>query len=86
MPSLNNESEAAAYLQLSRSFLRQARVRGSGPSFIKLGRSVRYRIEDLNNWVEENARKNTIRQSNTELRAPIMVPKPNLQTTKRNKR
>jgi excisionase family DNA binding protein len=45
--------EAAAYLRLSRQFLEAARHRGdgSGPSFIKLERAVRYRRDALDAWM-----------------------------------
>jgi predicted DNA-binding transcriptional regulator AlpA len=60
MTNLIDEKQAAQYLCLSRSFLRAARVKGTGPQFLKLGRAVRYKIEDLDNWLEGKARKNTI--------------------------
>lgn len=50
---LLNEVEAATYLRLSRSFLRQARCRADGPAYVKLGRSVRYRLPDLNIWLAQ---------------------------------
>ena len=43
--------QAARYLQLSSTYLNKMRVAGSGPLFIKLGRSVRYRESDLEAWV-----------------------------------
>lgn len=45
--------EAAAYLKLSRQFLEGARYRadGSGPRYIKLTRSVRYRRSALDAWM-----------------------------------
>jgi helix-turn-helix protein len=45
--------EAAAYVKMSRQFLEAARYRGdgSGPGFIKLGRSVRYRKSTLDKWM-----------------------------------
>jgi len=53
------EPEAARYIGMSRSFLRQNRsigVRGNrtpGPRYIRVGnRSVRYLIEDLDVWLE----------------------------------
>ena len=51
------EAEAAAYLQLSRGYLRQTRMTtppeglSSGPPWIRLGRRVRYLKEDLDQWV-----------------------------------
>ena len=42
-------TEAAAYIKMSRQFLEAARYRadGSGPPYIKVGRSVRYRRSKL---------------------------------------
>lgn len=44
-------AEAADYLRLSSTYLNKMRVTGSGPTFVKLGRSVRYREADLEAWV-----------------------------------
>ncbi len=44
--------QAADYLTVSCSLLNKLRVRGDGPAFCKLGRRVRYRIADLQAWVE----------------------------------
>jgi excisionase family DNA binding protein len=60
MENLINEAEAAKYLSLSRSFMRQARVKGTGPVYRKFGRAVRFRVQDLDAWIESKARKNTI--------------------------
>jgi hypothetical protein len=45
--------EAAAYIKMSRQFLEAARYRGdgSGPAYIKVGRSVRYRKPVLDAWM-----------------------------------
>ena len=48
------EPEAAKYLALSRSYLRQARMASSrvdGPPFVRFGRAVGYRRADLDVWV-----------------------------------
>ena len=51
------EAEAASYLSLSQSFLRQARMNGPrenrtpGPPFVRLGRAVRYLTRDLDAWL-----------------------------------
>ena len=51
------EKEAAEYTGMSRSFLRQDRMNGirenrtPGPKFLKLGRSIRYLKEDLDDWL-----------------------------------
>lgn len=43
--------EAAKYLGLSSSTLNKWRCHGGGPEFLKLGRAVRYRFEDLDAFV-----------------------------------
>lgn len=52
------EREAAQYIGMSMSFLRQSRMDGlrenrtPGPPFIKIGRAVRYLRGDLDAWLE----------------------------------
>jgi excisionase family DNA binding protein len=54
------EKEAAEYLAVSVAYLRADRMNGKlknrtlGPPFVKFGRSVRYLIEDLNQWLQMN--------------------------------
>ena len=53
------EAQAAQYVAMSRSYLRQDRMNGKregrtpGPAFLKIGRSVRYLKEDLDKWLEQ---------------------------------
>jgi excisionase family DNA binding protein len=51
--------EAAQYLALGRQTLPKLRLRGSGPTFRKFGRSVRYAIEDLDAWAKDHCRRST---------------------------
>jgi hypothetical protein len=51
--------EAAEYLQLSESWLNKARLSGSGPRFIKMGRCVRYGLQALEEFKRANARGST---------------------------
>lgn len=57
---LLTDPEAAAYLGMSISFLRQGRMEGRranrspGPPFIKLGKAIRYDIQDLDAWLSAN--------------------------------
>jgi len=44
--------ETATYLGLAVSTLNKWRVYGGGPQFLKLGRSIRYRIADVEAWLE----------------------------------
>lgn len=54
------DEETARYIGMSESFLRQSRMNGDrlnrtpGPRYIKIGRAVRYLIEDLDDWLEEH--------------------------------
>ena len=43
--------QAATYLGLAVSTLNKWRCHGGGPVFVKLGRAVRYRQEDLDQFV-----------------------------------
>lgn len=52
-------SEAASYCRLSRTYLEKLRGTGGGPRFIKLGRRVRYRLADLEDWIESGIRMST---------------------------
>ena len=49
-----NETEAGDYLGISPVTLRLMRSQGRGPSYSKLGNSVRYNIKDLNTYREKN--------------------------------
>ena len=51
--------QAAVYLGLARSTLNKWRCQGEGPSFIKLGRAVRYRTVDLEGFLERSMSKST---------------------------
>lgn len=48
---LLHEAEAAEWLTITPWRLADWRRRGYGPSFVLLGRSIRYRPEDLRSWV-----------------------------------
>ena len=60
MKSIDSSIETSKYLGISYSWLRQSRVRGDGPPFIKIGRAIRYRKEDVDNWLLQNQRTNTL--------------------------
>jgi hypothetical protein len=51
---LLNEVQAAIVLNLSIRTLQAWRTRCVGPSFVRAGRSVRYRKDDLNTWISAN--------------------------------
>jgi predicted DNA-binding transcriptional regulator AlpA len=55
--SLLVESQAASYLGLRNpGSLRNMRCKGYGPKFVQMGRFIRYRIKDLDQWIEESLR------------------------------
>ena len=57
---LLTEKQAAPYIGMSRSFLRQSRMNGkrqnrtAGPPFLKIGRKVLYLADDLDAWLLEH--------------------------------
>ncbi len=57
---LISDPEAATYLGVSLSFLRQGRMEGRranrspGPPFVKLGTAIRYDLQDLDAWIAAN--------------------------------
>jgi predicted DNA-binding transcriptional regulator AlpA len=53
-PDLLRSPEAARYIDMSDSWLRQTRMadRTDGPPFLRQGRAVRYRRNDLDRWLE----------------------------------
>jgi len=57
--AIMNVEQAAEYLGLATSTLNKWRCYGEGPVFLKLGRSVRYRINDLDNFLEESEHAST---------------------------
>jgi len=62
-PEVLTEREAAVYLRVSLSLLRQMRMKGSGPRYVKMGRgrrgAVRYRRQDLDSWTAERRIRST---------------------------
>ena len=52
-------TEAAKRLQVSLSWLAKARMRGDGPPFIKIGRSIRYSELALLQWTKAHQRLST---------------------------
>ena len=50
---------AAAFLGLSVATLADMRCKGTGAPFCKAGRLVRYRLSDLQNWLEGRTYNNT---------------------------
>lgn len=59
-PQLLTSQQAAEYLNLSTAFLERDRWAGARVPFIKVGtRSIRYRIEDLQRFIESRVMRST---------------------------
>ena len=54
LPQFLSEIEVAKILNVSRATLQQNRWLNRGIPFIKVGRSVRYAVTDLQAFIEEN--------------------------------
>lgn len=55
-----DDREAGSILGLSRSYMRQLRVKGGGPKFSKLSaKAIRYRVSDLLSWAEARSVSST---------------------------
>ena len=51
--------DAADLLRLSPSWLAKARMRGDGPPYVKLGRSIRYTEKGIFQWMRSRQRFST---------------------------
>lgn len=56
-----NVKDAAAFLAYSKSSLDKLRCYGGGPEFIRLGRAVRYSVDDLVAWAEAHRAGEAVR-------------------------
>lgn len=54
-----NTAEAADYCGISKSSLDKKRGSGDGPAYEKIGRRVVYKLEELNDWLEQRKRTST---------------------------
>ena len=62
MPTLMTPNDAAKVLQVSLSWLAKARMRGDGPPYIPVGRSIRYAEAALIQWMKSRQRSSTSEQ------------------------
>jgi excisionase family DNA binding protein len=57
--NLLSPKEAAKLLKVSLSWLAKARMRGDGPPYIRVGRSIRYTESALLQWLKSRQRLST---------------------------
>jgi predicted DNA-binding transcriptional regulator AlpA len=62
LPVLLTPKHAARFLKLSLSWLAKARMRGDGPPYIRIGRSIRYSEAALIQWMKSRQRMSTSEQ------------------------
>lgn len=58
--------QAADYVGLSKSSLDKMRCFGTGPAFVRLGRTIVYRTDDLDAWLTANRNEAANDNSRTE--------------------
>jgi predicted DNA-binding transcriptional regulator AlpA len=63
MDQLLNQKQAARILGLSVRTLERHRVTGTGPRYVRLGHVIRYRQNDLQEWIDSNLRNSTSEMS-----------------------
>ena len=63
MDVLLDQKQTAHFLGLSVRTLERHRLAGTGPLYVRVGRLVRYRQQDLADFVERNVRRSTSEES-----------------------
>ena len=53
------EKEVADLICITQRALQNWRLRGGGPEYVKIGRSVRYQRRDVMKFIEDRKRKHT---------------------------
>jgi excisionase family DNA binding protein len=56
-----NERQAARYLGVSAGTLRLWRSEGRSPRFFRAGKLIRFRLSDLNQWIESRLSDSEVR-------------------------
>jgi predicted DNA-binding transcriptional regulator AlpA len=62
LPILLTAKEVGARLKVSLSWLAKARMRGDGPPYIRIGRSIRYTEATTMQWMKSRQRLSTSEQ------------------------
>jgi predicted DNA-binding transcriptional regulator AlpA len=63
MQPLLTQRQAAALLCLSERTLERFRVSGIGPKFLRMGKSIRYRLSDVEAWIASRVVGSTSEQT-----------------------
>jgi predicted DNA-binding transcriptional regulator AlpA len=54
LPQTLTVPEAARYIGMSTAYLKRARQLRRGPAYLRYGRTIRYRLRDLDEWVDRH--------------------------------
>lgn len=54
VPTLLTQEELCRFLGKSKAWAERGRLEGYGPKFIRIGRSIRYDLSDVTEWVNAN--------------------------------
>jgi predicted DNA-binding transcriptional regulator AlpA len=54
-----DSAQLAEFLTNKKNTIEGWRIKGIGPKYIKIGRLVRYRISDVEEWLESQVRSST---------------------------
>lgn len=57
---LIRETEAAKLLGVTTRTLQNWRFRGVGPCYVKLGRAVRYKPQDIEDYIDQNRQESVL--------------------------
>jgi excisionase family DNA binding protein len=59
MDEFLTEAELAALLKVTPRTVKRWRAEGTGPSWIRVGRGIRYRRRDVDAWLERQAEEHS---------------------------
>lgn len=65
----HDESELAARFRISVKTVQSWRQTNRGPAYLKVGRLVRYRESDIQDWLDKQTRTNTTQKARPQLAA-----------------
>ncbi|MDP9397690.1 MAG: helix-turn-helix domain-containing protein [Actinomycetota bacterium] len=54
LDEVNTEADLASFLKEHPDTVRARRINGTGPRYVRIGRSIRYRRDDVLAWLEVN--------------------------------
>ena len=63
MQPLLTQRQASEMLALSERTLERFRISGIGPKFVRMGKSIRYRLGDVEAWIERRTVGSTSEQT-----------------------